>query len=52
MSHDGAYDDSLPIHDVHTANEVRFLARGLHQLSIDPQAEVPADFHATVMAKA
>ena len=52
MSHDDAYDDSLPIRDAHTANEVRFLARGLHQLSIDPQAEVPADFHATVMAKA
>ena len=52
MSHDDAYDDSLPIRDAHTANEVRFLARGLHQLAIDPQAEVPADFHATVMAKA
>jgi hypothetical protein len=26
--------------------------RGLHQLAIDPHAEVPANFHATVMAKA
>ena len=52
MSHDDAYNDIVPIRDAHTANEVRFLARGLQQLSIDPQAEVPADFHATVMAKA
>jgi hypothetical protein len=52
MSRDDAYDDSLPIHDAHTADEVQFLVRGLHQLSVDPQAEVPADFHATVMAKA
>ncbi|HEY7490812.1 MAG TPA: hypothetical protein VIH59_06855, partial [Candidatus Tectomicrobia bacterium] len=52
MSHDDAYDDSLPIRDAHMAREARFLARGLHQLKIDPQAEVPADFHATVMARA
>src|SRR5262245_3170505 len=52
MSHNDASDDSLPIRDAHTANEGRCLARGLQQLSIYPQAEVPADFHATVMAKA
>lgn len=45
-------DDSIPFRDAHTAQEARFLMRGLRQLAIDPQAEVPADFHATVMAKA
>jgi hypothetical protein len=52
MSHGNPDDDSIPFRDAHMAQEARFLMRGLRQLAIDPQAEVPADFHATVMAKA
>jgi hypothetical protein len=52
MSENEAYDNSAAYRDAQTAHEVQFLMRGLRQLAIDPQAEVPADFHATVMAKA
>jgi len=46
------YDDSAAFRDAQTAHEVRFLIRGLRQLAPDPHAEVPADFHATVMTRA
>src|SRR5262245_49451673 len=52
MADNTAYDDSAAFRDAQTAHEVRFLIRGLHQLAPDPHAEVPADFHATVMARA
>lgn len=52
MSPSADDDDRLPIRDEPTAREARFLLRGLRQLAMDPHAEVPADFHATVMAKA
>jgi hypothetical protein len=47
-----ADDNSPSSHDAHTADEVQFLVRGLQQLAMDPHAEVPAGFHAAVMAKA
>jgi len=46
------YDESTAFRDGQTAHEVQFLMRGLRQLAPDPHAEVPADFHAAVMAKA
>jgi hypothetical protein len=52
MSNHEAYNESTAFRDAQTAHEVQFLMRGLRQLAPDPQAEVPADFHATVMAKA
>src|SRR5262245_1400889 len=52
MADNTAYDDSAAFRDAQTAHEVRFLIRGLHQLAPDPHAKVPADFHATVMARA
>jgi hypothetical protein len=52
MAHDNADDNRIPLSDEPLASEIRFLIRGLRQLAIDPQAEVPADFHAAVMAKA
>jgi hypothetical protein len=52
MSHNDAYDESTSFRNAPTAQEVRFLMQGLHQLAIDPHAEVPAHFHAAVMAKA
>jgi hypothetical protein len=52
MSNNEAYDESTAFRDGQTAHEVQFLMRGLRQLTPDPHAEVPADFHATVMARA
>jgi hypothetical protein len=52
MAHGNADNDHIPLPDAHPAHEVRFLVRGLRQLAIDPHAEVPAEFHGTVMAKA
>jgi hypothetical protein len=52
MANNEEYNESTAFRDAQTAQEVRFLMRGLHQLAIDPHAEVPANFHATVMAKA
>ena len=52
MADHEAYDESTAFRDAQTTREVRFLMRGLHQLAIDPHVEVPAHFHATVMAKA
>jgi hypothetical protein len=52
MPQNDAYDESPSPRDAPTAQEVRLLRQGLHQLAIDPHAEVPAHFHATVMAKA
>jgi hypothetical protein len=51
MSENEAYDDSTAFRDAQTAHEVQFLMRGLRQLAPDPHAEVPADFHAAVMAR-
>ena len=45
MSPSDAYDESPPIQDDR-------IVRGLRQLAIDPHAEVPAEFHAAVMARA
>src|SRR5437016_292975 len=52
MADNEEYDESTAFRDAQTAHEVRFLMRGLHQLAVDPHAEVPAHFHATVLAKA
>jgi hypothetical protein len=52
MSASDEYNESSTSRDAQTAKEVRFLMRGLHQLGIDPHAEVPANFHATVMSRA
>ena len=51
MVHHNDYDESMPIRDARMAQDVRFLRRGLRQLAVDPQAEVPADFHAAVMSR-
>jgi hypothetical protein len=51
MVHRNDYDESTPIRDARTAQDVRFLMRGLRQMAVDPQAEVPADFHAAVMSR-
>lgn len=52
MSPKDAHDESTSFSDEATARAVRFLMRGLRQMAIDPRAEVPAHFHAVVMAKA
>ena len=52
MADHEAYDDGTAFPNAQTADEIRFLVRGLQQLAIDPQAEVPADFHARVLAQA
>src|SRR5262249_3397191 len=52
MADNTEYDDSAAFRDAQIAHEVRFLIRGLYQLAPDPHAKVPADFHATVMARA
>jgi hypothetical protein len=52
MSENEEYDESTAFRDAQTAHEVQFLMRGLRQLAPDPHAEVPADFHAAVMARA
>lgn len=52
MSDNEEYDESTAFRDAQKANEAQFLIRGLHQLAIDPHAEVPTNFHAAVMARA
>lgn len=44
------YDESVPIQDTQAAQEIHVLMRGLQQLALDAEEEIPADFHATVMA--
>ncbi len=52
MPHQEDPDERLFMSNGPADHEVRFLIRGLQQLAIDPAAETPPDFHATVMSHA